>query len=136
MTKRYVLFTSKFTISDVLAYWVYAMDHTTFTNASDLLSQIAVDHEEGYRLLGVFLREYSADNDEVFIVVQKDAEKKLYTYIQSNQEALPKISDIYYDAFMYQNEIYDFYGKPTKDTDNYTLRLHLYPDTYFPKRKK
>jgi len=59
----------------------------------------------------------------------------MYSYTHSNHEALPKISDIYYDAFMYQNEIYDFYGKPTKDTENYILRLHTYPDNYFPKRK-
>ena len=59
----------------------------------------------------------------------------MYSFTHSNQEALPNISDIYYDAFMYQNEIYDFYGKPTKDTENYILRLHLSPDNYFPKRK-
>jgi hypothetical protein len=81
------------------------------------------------------MREIDAKDDELFVVVQKDADKKMYTLKQSNQEALPKISDIYYEAFMYQNEIYDFYGKPTKDTENYTLRLHLSPDNYFPKRK-
>ena len=87
------------------------------------------------------MREVDAKDDELFVITQKDAEttvpsgKKMYSYIHSNQEALPKISDIYYEAFMYQNEIYDFYGKPTKDTENYILRLHLSPDNYFPKRK-
>jgi len=104
-------------------------------NESELLRQLTEDKQQEYRLLGVFMREIDAKDDELFVIMQKANDKKLYTFIQSNQEALPKISAIYYDAFMYQNEIYDFYGKSTKDTENYTLRLHTYADNYFPKRK-
>jgi formate hydrogenlyase subunit 5 len=112
------------------------IEHTSCKQESELLDHLGNDKESGYRLLGIFLREINEQDDELMVVTQKDATKKLYTYVQSNQQALPKISNIYYDAFMYQNEIYDFYGKPTKDSQNYTLRLHLHPDNYFPKRKK
>ena len=113
-----------------------AMKPIVCTEASVLLSHLTDDKDQQYRLLGVFMREVNTKDDELFVVLQKDGDKKIYSYIHSNQEALPKISSIYYDAFMYQNEIYDFYGKPTKDTENYTLRLHLSPSNYFPKRKK
>jgi hypothetical protein len=36
---------------------------------------------------------------------------------------------------LYQNEIYDFYGRTTEDFDNYILRLHTHPKDFFPKRK-
>lgn len=103
---------------------------------SELITNLINDKEQEYHLLGIFMREVDANDDELFVVVQKNNDKKIYSYLHSNQEALSKISDIYYDAFMYQNEIYDFYGKPTKNIENYILRLHLYPDNYFPKRKK
>lgn len=104
-------------------------------NESELLTHLANDKQEEYRLLWVFMREVDTKNDELFVITQKDAEKKIYSYIHSNQKPLPNIWDIYYDAFMYQNEIYDFYGKPTKETENHILRLHTYPDNYFSKRK-
>jgi len=104
-------------------------------DASTLLNQLADDKQQNYRLLGIFLHEVDAKHDELLVVTQKSADKKMYSFVHSNQEALPTISDIYYDAFMYQNEIYDFYGKPTHHTENHILRLHMYPDNYFPKRK-
>jgi len=87
-----------------------------------------------YYFLWEFLREVDSDNDELMIVLTLDWKEVILTCVHSNQEGLPKISDIFYAAELFENEIYDFYGKPTVWTDNHILRLHNYPKNYFPKR--
>ena len=88
-----------------------------------------------YYFLWEFLREVDEQNDELMILLTLDSKNLLLTCIHSNQEELPKISDIYYAAHLFENEIYDFYGKTTKWVKNHILRLHNYPKNYFPKRK-
>jgi NADH:ubiquinone oxidoreductase subunit C len=69
------------------------------------------------------------------ILLSFESKEILLTCIHSNQQELVKISDIYYAANIFENEIYDFYGKKIANSKNHILRLHMNPKNYFPKRK-
>jgi Ni,Fe-hydrogenase III component G len=85
--------------------------------------------------VGSFLREVDSKNDEFFVVVKKEGKTHVYSVISDNQVALPDLSKLFYAAHLYQNEIYDFYGRTTENFANHTLRLHTHPKSFFPLRK-
>ncbi len=89
---------------------------------------------DSYYFLWEFLREIDDKNDELIVVLTLGWKETILTCVHSNQEELPKISDIFYAAELFENEIYDFYWKTTSWTNNHILRLHNYPKNYFPKR--
>jgi len=41
-------------------------------NESELLNHLTQDKQQEYRLLGVFMREVDAKDDELFVIIQKD----------------------------------------------------------------
>lgn len=82
-----------------------------------------------------FLREIDSKNDELFVVFKKEWKTNVYTVVSPNDTELPNLSDIFYCAHLYQNEIYDFYGRVTQDFENSILRLHTHAKDFFPLRK-
>lgn len=82
-----------------------------------------------------FLREIDWIYDEFFVVFKNEWKVVIYSVITDNQTPLPDLSNIFYAADLYQNEIYDYYGRITKDFDNHILRLHTHPKDFFPLRK-
>lgn len=82
-----------------------------------------------------FLREIDEKNDELLVVFKKEWKTTVYTVISDNQIALPNLSDIFYAADLYQNEIYDYFGRTTENFENHILRLHTHPKDFFPLRK-
>ncbi len=101
----------------------------TLKKATELLKN------DWYYFLWEFLREIDENNDELMVLLMLDNKNLLITCIHSNKDKLPKISDIYYAANIFENEIYDYFGKPTINSKNHILRLHNHPKNYFPKRK-
>jgi len=91
--------------------------------------------EKKYYFLWEFLREVWKWKDELIILLTLEGKKILLTCEHSSDIELPKVSDVYYAAHLFENEIYDFYGKTTYWSNNHILRLHNYPKDYFPKRK-
>jgi len=91
--------------------------------------------EKKYYFLWEFLREVWKGRDELMILLTLEGKKLLLTCEHPSDIELPKISDFYYAAHLFENEIYDFYGKPTSWSNNHILRLHNYSKDYFPKRK-
>lgn len=55
--------------------------------------------------------------------------------VLKSDDPLPNLRKMFYMAYIFQDEIYDFYGKTTREDDGQTLRLHLFADNYFPYRK-
>ena len=106
-----------------------------FETLEKLYNAVRLLKNDDYYFLWEFLREINKDNDELMVLLTLDKKEILLTCEHSNQEELPKISDIYYSAHLFENEIYDFYGKPTIWAKNHILRLHNFPKNYFPKRK-
>lgn len=82
-----------------------------------------------------FLREVDEKHDELFVVFKKEWKTFVYTVISKNDVELPNLSDIFYSAHLYQNEIYDYYGRITANFDNHILRLHTHELDFFPLRK-
>ncbi len=82
-----------------------------------------------------FLREIDKNEDELFVVFKKEWKTIVYTVVSPNDTELPKLSDLFYCAYLYQNEIYDYYGRTTKNFDNSILRLHTHKKDFFPLRK-
>jgi len=105
-----------------------------FKNLEQIEKAIKLLKNGWYYFLWEFLREIDSENDELIVVLTLDWKNVTLTCVHSNQEELPKISDIFYAAHLFENEIYDFYGKPTKWAKNHILRLHNHPKNYFPKR--
>jgi len=105
-----------------------------FETLDQLKKAIQLLKNDSYYFLGEFLREIDEKNDELMVVLTLDWKETILTCVHSNQEELPKISDIFYAAELFENEIYDFYWKTTTWTNNHILRLHNYPKNYFPKR--
>jgi len=85
--------------------------------------------------VGSFLREVDAKNDEFFAVFKKEGKTNVYSVISDNQVALPDLTKLFYAAHLYQNEIYDYFGRTTENFANHTLRLHTHPKDFFPLRK-
>jgi len=106
----------------------------SYNNLEQIKKAVELLKNEWYYFLWEFLREIDDRNDELIIVLSKDWKDLILTCIHSNQEELPKISDIFYAAHIFEDEIYDFYGKSIKWSNNHILRLHNYPKNYFPKR--
>jgi Ni,Fe-hydrogenase III large subunit len=105
-----------------------------FQNLEQVKNATKLLKNDEYYFLWEFLREVDSKNDELIIVLVLDWKNIILTCIHSNQEKLPKISDIYYAAQLFENEIYDFYWKPTIWANNHILRLHNHKKNYFPKR--
>jgi len=82
-----------------------------------------------------FLKEINEKKDELFVVFKKEWKTTIFSVISDNDIPLPDLSQIFYSANLYQNEIYDYYGRTTKDFDNHILRLHTHPKDFFPLRK-
>lgn len=100
----------------------------------ELLSFLEQHKAESY-FLGCFLNELDSEHDEYMVVLEQGAETVLLKLILKTQDPIPNLRHIFYMAYMFQNEIYDFYGKTTRDDENHILRLHLFPKDYFPYRK-
>lgn len=82
-----------------------------------------------------FLREIDEKNDELFVIFKKEWKTIIYSVISDNQTPLPDLSMIFYIAHLYQNEIYDYFGRTTANFENHILRLHTHPKNFFPLRK-
>jgi len=95
----------------------------------------AVSKYKTSEYVGSFLREIDSKNDEFFAVFKKEGKTHIYSVISDNQVTLPDLSKLFYAAHLYQNEIYDFYGRITENFANHTLRLHTHPKDFFPLRK-
>ncbi len=106
-----------------------------FETLKQVFDAVKLLKNDWYYFLWEFLREVDENNDELMILLTLDEKEILLTCVHSNQEELPKISDIYYAAYLFENEIYDFYGKTTTWSKNHILRLHNFSKDYFPKRK-
>ena len=87
-----------------------------------------------YFFVWEFMKEENTEQDKIFVVLEKDWNIIVLENIHNNQEELPKISDIYYAAHHFENEIYDFYGKKIAWNKAHILKLHLDKKDYFPKR--
>ncbi|MDD3302095.1 MAG: hypothetical protein PHN31_00940 [Candidatus Gracilibacteria bacterium] len=85
--------------------------------------------------VGEFLKEINEKKDELFVVFKKEGKTTIFSVISDNNIPLPDLSQIFYSANLYQNEIYDYYGRTTKDFDNHILRLHTHLKDFFPLRK-
>ena len=107
-----------------------------FNSLEELESSLKEYRKENYYFLGEFLKEVDKENDELIVALEKNWENILLTCVHKNTDKLPKLSNIYYSAFIFENEIYDFYWKTIWDENDHSiLRLHNYPKNYFPKRK-
>ncbi len=106
-----------------------------FETLEKLYNAVRLLKNDEYYFLWEFLREVDKNNDELIVLLTLDEKEILLTCTHSNQQELPKISNIYYSAHLFENEIYDFYGKTTEWAKNHILRLHNFPKNYFPKRK-
>ncbi len=106
-----------------------------FETLEQIQKSIKLLKNDWYYFLWEFLKEVDKNNDELLVLLYNEEKEILLTCIHSNQQELPKISDIYYAAHLFENEIYDFYGKTTAWTQNHILRLHNFSKDYFPKRK-
>jgi len=102
-------------------------------NFASLLDAVSKYKTSEY--IGSFLREVDSKNDEFFVVFKKEGKTYVYSVISDNQVALPDLTKLFYAAHLYQNEIYDFYGRTTENFANHTLRLHTHPKDFFPLRK-
>lgn len=105
-----------------------------FTTEAELLAYVEEHKEESY-FLWCFLNELSHEKDEYMVVLEQWAETVLLKLPLKMEDPLPNLRNIFYMAYIFQDEIYDFYGKTTREDDAQTLRLHLFADTYFPYRK-
>ena len=106
-----------------------------FNDLDGLLTEIKTRKKENYYFLWEFLNEIDSHFDELLILLEKEWNLLLLKFIHKTSLKLPKISDIYYAAYNFENEIYDFYWKEIEWNKAYTLRLHLDKKNYFPKRK-
>ncbi|NDK08879.1 hypothetical protein EOM39_06590, partial [Candidatus Gracilibacteria bacterium] len=104
-----------------------------FDNFSSLLE--AIKSYDTTEFVGEFLREIDEKNDELFVVFKKEGKTIIYTIISDNETPLPDLSMIFYSAHLFQNEIYDYFGRTTEGFENHTLRLHTHPKNFFPLRK-
>jgi len=111
------------------------MNIINFNSLNELFKKVLELKEDWYYFLWEFLEENNIETDNLLVLLYKWTEEILLICKHSNQEALPPISNIYYWAYVFENEIYDFYGKTTDWKKNYITRLHNYPKDYFPKRK-
>ncbi len=118
-----------------------------FQSQSDLYSYLKSNNDVYF--LGEFLREIDEKTDELIIIIRtnhlidlnnvplimhtKSKRKILTTHVQS-WEKLLNFWDIFYWAYVFQNEIYDFYGKETLWFQHHTSRLHFFADNFFPYR--
>jgi len=106
-----------------------------FDSLIKLLDEIKLLKKENYYFLWEFLREIDSDNDELIIILEKNWEKNVLKCVNKTSQILPKISDIYYAAYNFENEIYDFYWKEIKWNKSHILRLNTDKKDYFPKRQ-
>lgn len=104
-----------------------------FDNFSSLLE--AIKSYDTTEFVWEFLREIDEKNDELFVVFKKEWKTIIYTIISDNETPLPDLSMIFYSAHLFQNEIYDYFGRTTEGFENHTLRLHTHPKNFFPLRK-
>ena len=80
----------------------------------ELLNRVSELHESGYRLVQIsctsgenFELNYSFDKSYAFVNLR-------YTVSRENPE-IPSISGIYWNAFLYENEIHDLFGVGVKN---------------------
>ncbi|MDP8261776.1 MAG: NADH-quinone oxidoreductase subunit C [Candidatus Ancaeobacter aquaticus] len=80
----------------------------------DLLKSVKEYHDKGYRLIQIsctkldtFELTYSFDKDYEFTSIRLQ--------IPLSNPQLPSISNIYWSAFLYENEIHDLFGIKVKD---------------------
>lgn len=104
-----------------------------FDNFSSLLD--AIKWYDTTEFVWEFLREIDEKNDELFVVFKKEWKVIVYSVISDNGTPLPDLSQIFYIAHLYQNEIYDYFGRTTQNFENHILRLHTHPKNFFPLRK-
>ncbi len=100
----------------------------------NLVSKVKEYKENDFFFVWEFLQEIDNQNDKLIIILDKDWEQVLIENISKNTEKLLKISDIYYWAYNFENEIYDFYWREIEGDKTHILRLHLDKKNYFPKR--
>ena len=106
-----------------------------FQSLDSLKKAVKILKNDWYYFLWEFLREIDTETDELIILLSLDWKNILLTSKIWNQTELPKISDIYYSAHIFEDEIYDFYWKKISWEKNNILRLHNFPKNFFPKRK-
>lgn len=106
-----------------------------FENVWKLVDYIRELDKEKIYFLWEFLQEIDSENDEFMILLEQWEDTILLKSVQSNQEKIPSLYKLFYASHLFENEIYDFYWKPTEWIQNYILRLHLFDKNYFPKRK-
>ena len=106
-----------------------------FDNLEKLLNEIKLRKKDNYYFLWEFLNEIESNSDELLVLLEKKWELLLLKFIHKTSLKLPKISDIYYAAYNFENEIYDFYWKEIEWDKAHILRLHSDKKNYFPKRK-
>lgn len=83
--------------------------------AKDLLSQAGDYHQSGYRLVQIGCTKlpehleinYSFDKDYQFV--------NLKIKVMDLELEVPSVSNIYWSAFLYENEIHDLFGVKFKD---------------------
>lgn len=90
----------------------------------NLLKKVEELHGEGYRLVQIHATEvddayeinYSFDKDFNFVNLRMKVKE---------DEEVPSISGIYWMAFLYENEVHEFFGIPIKDINiNYAGTLY------------
>lgn len=104
-----------------------------FDNFPSLLE--AIKSYDTTEFVWEFMREIDEKNDELFVVFKKEWKTIIYSIISDNQTPLPDLSMIFYSANLFQNEIYDYFGRTTEGFENHILRLHTHPKNFFPLRK-
>ncbi len=101
----------------------------------EIYNKVSEYKEKNYFFIWEFLKELDSSFDELIIILEKEWKQILLKTKNKTNDILPKISDIYYAAYNFENEIYDYYGKKISWDKSHILRLHLDKKDYFPKRK-
>ena len=104
-------------------------------NLEDCLTRIKEELYDDIYFIGEFLRELDSERDELILVFRYEQQTDLVVFSESpNSEGLIHVSKIFPAADLFEKEIYDNFGRDTVGEENYTLRLHSYPDDFFPSR--
>lgn len=77
---------------------------------SEIVEQAKNMHKEGYRLIQLCCTKSATEMDIIYTYEKISMECKNFKVNVNVGDELPSISDIFFGAFLYENEVHDLYG--------------------------